>query len=322
MIDVQQAKQKIINYLSEKGPSIPNRIAKIIEMSPIFTSAILSELIGEKRVKISNIKIGSSPVYLLPGQEADLEAVAIENLTGPKKEAYLKLKENLVLIDKSQPPHIRVALRSIKDFAIPLKLNEDIIWKYLTLENEKVTQILQKRYNIRENKKEETQENLVVENEESKVIPNNNDIQENKEIKQEETQENNEVKQENKEPQETQETNSKEENEDKKIKTASDFLNQIKSFLKKKNIDFLEESSLDKKEIIATARINTLIGQMKFLLIVKNKKKLLEKDIKEAYDKAIKQRLPCILLYYSELTKKTMDYYKEYRDIVKLLKIE
>ena len=91
MIDVSKKKEEIIEYLSKNGPSLPLKIAKAVDMTNIFTTAILSELTNEKRVKTSNLKIGSSPLYLIPGQEDKLEKYENE-LKGPKKEAYLKSK--------------------------------------------------------------------------------------------------------------------------------------------------------------------------------------------------------------------------------------
>ena len=92
MIDVGQKKEKIISFIKDNGPSLPVRIAKTIEMEPVFASAILSELLNEKRIKMSNLRVGSSSLYLLQGQEKMLEDFA-DNLKSVEKEAFLKLKE-------------------------------------------------------------------------------------------------------------------------------------------------------------------------------------------------------------------------------------
>ena len=93
MIDVEQVKQKILKILRIKGPSLPVPISREIEMSPMFASAILAELVGEGRINLSNLKVGSSPLYLLPEQEQKLESFAESNLGGFEKQAYLKLKQ-------------------------------------------------------------------------------------------------------------------------------------------------------------------------------------------------------------------------------------
>jgi len=136
MIDIQEKKNKIISFLRIGGPSLPVRIAKTIEMDPVFASAILSELLGTKQIKMSHMKVGASPLYLIPGQEQKLEDHT-ENLKSIEKEAYLKLKENKILTDENEEPSIRVALRNIKDFAIPFKSQDKIMWKYAFASEEK-----------------------------------------------------------------------------------------------------------------------------------------------------------------------------------------
>ena len=42
----------------------------------------------------------------------------------------MKLKNSKILKDSDQEPAIRVALRGLKDFAIPFKFNGDIMWRY------------------------------------------------------------------------------------------------------------------------------------------------------------------------------------------------
>ena len=119
VINIGEVKQKIINFLQEKGPSLPVHITKVTGMNLMISSAILSEMLNERTIKQSHLKIGSSSLYYLPGQEKLLENFSL-NLKGFEKEAYIKLRENTILEDDSQIPAIRVALQGIKDFAIPI----------------------------------------------------------------------------------------------------------------------------------------------------------------------------------------------------------
>ena len=129
MINIQEKKDKIISFLKENGPSLPVRIAKAIEMEPMFASAITSELIDSKQVKTSHLRIGSSPLYFLPGGEQRLEEYT-ENLKSAEKEAYLKLKKNKLIVDEDEDPVTRVALRNIKDFAVSFGPPEKTMWRY------------------------------------------------------------------------------------------------------------------------------------------------------------------------------------------------
>lgn len=140
-INVSSIKEKIIEYIRERGPSLPANLTKISGMNLTFTSAILSELLAERKIKISNLKVGSSPLYYLEGQEEKLENF-IDNLKPVEKDAFLKLKQNRILEDEKQSPQIRVALRSIKDFAIPIKVGEKLFWKYHLLSDEKAKEAI------------------------------------------------------------------------------------------------------------------------------------------------------------------------------------
>ena len=72
-METEDTHKKIIEILKIKGPSLPIQIAKQIRISSLFVSAFLSELTDEKTIKVSHLKVGGSPLYLLPGQEPLLE---------------------------------------------------------------------------------------------------------------------------------------------------------------------------------------------------------------------------------------------------------
>ena len=63
---------RIINLLQNKGPTLPIHISTETGVSMLFASAFLSELMAKKSVRVSHMKIGSSPLYYLPGQEEQL----------------------------------------------------------------------------------------------------------------------------------------------------------------------------------------------------------------------------------------------------------
>ena len=130
--DTSALKEKIIFIIKTRGPSLPAHIAGETGMNILFSSAFLSELISERKLKTSNLRVGSSPLYLIPGQEPLLEKSA-HHLKSKEKEAFELLNQRKFLLDSEQEPAIRVALRAIKDFAIPFEKNNEIIWRYLTV---------------------------------------------------------------------------------------------------------------------------------------------------------------------------------------------
>jgi len=127
--DTSKTKEGIIEFLKINGPSLPVHIAHGAGLSQLFTSAFLSELFSEKKIRMSHLRVGSSPVYLLYGQEEGLEKYS-NHLKSKEKEAFMLLKEKQVLKDDEQEPAIRVALRAIKDFAIPFEKNGEQYWGY------------------------------------------------------------------------------------------------------------------------------------------------------------------------------------------------
>ena len=132
-----EIKEKIISIFKNKGPCLPVDVAKETGLSILFASAFLSEFISEKKIKISNMKVGNSPLYFIPGQEKMLENFS-EYLKSKEKEAFILLKEKKILKDSEQEPAIRVALRAIKDFAIFFKKNEEIYWRYFITEEAEI----------------------------------------------------------------------------------------------------------------------------------------------------------------------------------------
>lgn len=141
MIDVNDKKNRILRFLEGTGPSLPVRIARSIEMDPMFASAIMSDLISSKQILSSNLKVGASPLYFLPGQESMLENFSGE-LKSVEKVAFDLLKGHKVLMDEDLEPAIRVALRSIRDFAVPFKYKERIMWRYRFVSPDDVQKVL------------------------------------------------------------------------------------------------------------------------------------------------------------------------------------
>ena len=145
-------KEKILAILRRRGPSLPVHVAREMEMSMLFASAFLSELLSEKKIKISFMRVGSSPLYFIAGQEVSLKKFS-QYLGRKEKEAYSLLENKKFLKDTEQEPAIRVALRSMKDFAIPFKKSEEIYWKFFTesednlkiLEKPKIQKIIEKK---------------------------------------------------------------------------------------------------------------------------------------------------------------------------------
>ncbi len=335
-IDVADVKRKILQILEKDGPTVPTPLAKKLGMQPMFASAILSELLNEKRVKTSSLKVGSSPLYLIPGQEEKLEAYT-ENLTGVEKEAYLKLKDNKFLEDTTQEPKIRVALRGLKDFAIPLQHNGKTFWKYFSVSNDKIKDALYDGQEVaigervvgqkiwEDIQKEQPKEEIKIQqpNPEAEKIVNVLVNEAEKTFTKEAIKEPLQVGKIQNEPIVLQESNvMKLANENKKLKKLTEkdlFLENVKRMLYGKNIEILETISYDKKQVIAKARVNVDQNCILFFL---DKKRPDEKDLIKAYKKAKEYHLPYYIITQAEAPKKIKENLEVYRHLLGLDNLE
>jgi hypothetical protein len=199
-------KQKVLDYIRLNGPSLPMRVAKTLGLDTIIASAYLAELVSQKKVYVSNLKVGGSPVYYLPNTEHLLEKFS-DHLNAKEKEAFFFLKSQRVTKDSDLTPQLRVAMGFIKDFAKPIVVEapdgtEEKYWKWFSLKNEEVSQIIkQKYYPIKqeEERKEQLLEKIKQEptnqitkdtkskdnslNEQIKIIKEKSDDEENNEVK-------------------------------------------------------------------------------------------------------------------------------------------
>ncbi len=291
--DTKPIKESIMDFLKTNGPSLPVQISREIKMDSIFGSAFLSELLSQKRIKITNMKVGGSPVYYVEGTEAQLEKYAQEYLKSKEKDAFLLLKEKKFLVDIEQEPSIRVALRSIKDFAKPFEKENKIIWRYfLSKENE---------YKLSEEKpKEETKEIIHLEETEKKP-----------EIKEEKPKEEKITKKKTTKKK----TSTKRKSQEKKNEK---FFNTVKENLIKNQMEITDIMGFSKGHLTLKVKEK---GEEK-ILVAYNKKRLTEADIITAHKKAKEHELNYIIFSLGEPAKKTNSFIEAIRDLSSIKKIE
>lgn len=298
-------KEKVIQTIRIRGPVIPVQISKVIGTDILMASAMLSELVSKNILKISHVKFGSTPLYYLPGQESRLQDFA-KNLHEKEKRAYDLLMQRKLLRDKIAEPVVRVALRNIKDFAVPLqvKINDDveIFWKWYLITNEEAGRIIKEMIKLDKPKKEikPVQETIAGKEQEKPR-------EEQKEIKREELKER------------LPEKESKKEQKKKFIdKTAEDaFLNEIKKFLEKNNIELIEEKIVKKKsDLDLVIEVPSAVGSLTYYCKAKSKKRISDSDLSSAFVQGQLKKLPVLFLTKGELTKKAKEMLsKEFKNI-------
>lgn len=138
-------REKLLQIVQDKGPLLPAQINRNLNTNVLFASAMLSEMVDAKKLKLSHMKIGGSPLYYCAGQESQLESFA-EKLDAPYLNAFNLLKDNKIIRDRDQQPSVRVSLREIKDFAVPLEVTAngatDLFWKYYLVEDNEAKDLI------------------------------------------------------------------------------------------------------------------------------------------------------------------------------------
>ncbi|MGV8142365.1 MAG: hypothetical protein ACP5NS_01870 [Candidatus Pacearchaeota archaeon] len=306
MQKVLQIKERILEVVRQRGPELPVRIANTIGVNNLFTAAFMSELVGEQKLKISHMRVGSSPLYYIIGQEEQLQKYT-DYLNHKEKEAFKTLKENKILNEEELEPAIRVALKNIKDFAIPLQITNNaqtkVFWKIHTLSNDEAKNIIESKLNPKIQKveekiiqKEEIKEEVIEEKTPlAKKVDDNLDIFESpkeKIVKKQITKE-----------------------------ISSHFLTNIKAILEEKKFEVLTELLVKKKEYSAKIRAETHLGKQEFYLVAKEKKKITADDLSLALQKAQAEKMPALIFSTGEIDKKAKEYYTEWRNLIKHEKI-
>jgi len=330
--DPQEIRDQILSMLRFKGPSLPVHVSGKVGLSMLFAGAFLSELASDKSLKISNMKVGGSPLYYLQGQEAQLEKF-YTYLPGKEKEAFLLLKQNKILRDNEQEPAIRVALRQLKDFALPFKFNNIVFWRFHTITEEEIRNIFSKPLQPKPIERPKIETKPVVKEEpliekpilkaplikkeplkiiEKPIIKDEPLIEEKASeiiakpiIKEEPLIE-------EKAPTGVP-PNSELGGKKPKIKEKpkSDFVNEIINFLSTQDMEVLEEKEVKKKEYQAIIRLDTNLGKMRFLCIAKDKKRITDNDFALSIQKSQSVNMPALFISPGEPTKKAQEYLKE-----------
>ena len=339
-------KEKIVGLIRQKGPCLPSNIYKELETNQLFASAMLGELVSSGTLKVSTLKRSSSPYYYLEDEKEKLQTIA-HYLNDKDPLAYNLIKENLVVRDSDQSPLIRVTLRAIKDFAIPLKINLNgeiiLFWKWYIISNKEAEEKIKEILGIKQPEtKQEKLPEQIKSSEPTKEIETKEEPEKQIEqpLKQDkiETQvvEKTKIEDKKTEPKEIIqktkeipkiETNSKKEIEQKQkplIESksiqddSSPFLIKLKKYFEKNNILVIEQEIINrtKTEIDFILEIPSPVGNLSYYCKAKNKKKINDSDIASAYVQGQQKKLPILVIITGDMTKKSKEMLKnEFRGI-------
>lgn len=138
-------REKILALARQRGPLLPADVARVLKVSSLFASAMLSEMVESKFLQISFLKIGGSPLYYLPGQTQQLEQY-VSKLNPKDRGVFELLREKGVLRDSGQELLVRYSLRQLRDFARPLHVARgeaaELYWRFYALSEQEALDIM------------------------------------------------------------------------------------------------------------------------------------------------------------------------------------
>ena len=296
MEKAMELREKIVDIVKSKGPVLPVQISKEIGTNILMASAHLAELTASKRLKISNVKVGGSPLYYLAGQEAMLQKF-VGNFNDKEKKAFDLLSQNRILMDSEQEPVIRVALREIKDFAMPLNVTYNnstkIFWKWYLETDDEAEKLIKTKLGI-EKPEEKKIEEKAKKAELVKPLKEKPISKEFKEAPQQKLKERAE-----KLP----------EKRGRKPKEKEDlFLKDLMKFFEKNKIRIVSsEVSKRNSEIDFIVEIPSVVGNLQYYCKARNKKRISDSDLSTAYVRGQLKKLPVLVLSPGELSAKAQE---------------
>ena len=330
-------KEKILTIMQEKGPILPKDLMKDLGANTILIGAALSELAAQKKIAISHMKIGGSPIYYLKEHKDKLQEFS-EHLNEKDQRTYELLKERRILSDTEQTPLVRVSLRNIKDFAKPLEATtpnrKKIFWKWYMLSPEetekKIRDVLVPETNLTSPshsplntspptptiplKTQQTQQSNI-EIQKSSLIPKQEQELVNKlsqpkiiiqkKLTKKEQPRMEKFTEEQKPLKKPIEQELEKEQALELVEPDDKLHKKTKGFFKTKNILIKEINIIRKnKEIDYIVQIPSPVGGIEYYCKVKEKKRANDGDIASAFVQAQAKKLPILYIATGDLTKK------------------
>jgi len=310
---------RILQFISMSGPTTPSKVAKLINTDSLLASAHLSDLISQKKVKVSNLKIGGTPLYYIPGQEEQLYKFAHGNINPKDFEVLEFLKEKKILREQELELLPRVALRGLKDFAVPFNVTmhgeTGLFWKFYLVSDEERDQLVRQMLvpvarevtkQVAPVDKESTP--MLMEEEYERVSAQTKLIAE-EPVRTERREESSAGGKREVEEKVQEKHMAKVKEKPRKKKVVEDtFSEDMEAFFKRLKIIIEQKETLRKNaEMNYLVKVPSVVGQMKYFCKAKNKSKCDERDLSAAYMEAQMKKLPLLFLYTDELNKKAQE---------------
>ncbi len=281
---------KVIEVLEKEKACLPIHVAKYLGIDTLIANALLESLVSRGIILKTKSKIGDSYIYYLPGYKEEalrlLESY-LEKEVPPKNQVYKFLKENKIVTSRDLPANLLSYLDELEDIAIKeisfIKGDEIKYWRYYKLSKEEAEKIIIDRFYKEEEKKVE-------------------------------------------EVQKAQEVVSKEIS--KEVKPKVEVVKRKKEVKVKKSVNLVNVmrelgrviTKFDEDTYLIEIEVNNLLKQ-KYIVIIKDKKKISESDITFAFAKSNEFRKPVIILTNGSLSSNAKELLKVYEGLVNIIKV-
>ncbi|MBD3361332.1 hypothetical protein GF358_00915 [Candidatus Woesearchaeota archaeon] len=339
--------------LVRASPLQPTNLGKILGKDSLMASAMLSEMSSKGLLKISHLKVGSSPLYYSPEHPEHLLNY-LQSLNEKDRKTVELLKDKKILRDSELTPLQRACARNIKDFASPLEVSNDgskeLFWKwYLTPDaeaEELIKEVLDKapikvvekpkveesgpekqepekeveEKSVPESKREETSS----ENGESKPEPKKMEKERPKtKLKKSEIKPDKEEQEPDKQEASSSELRGAEQQKETRknigpvfVDLGDPFLKKVKCFFDNNNITIHEVNTIKKKaEFNLVIEIPTPLGSLFYFCKAKNNKRISNSDLSNAFVQGQLKKLPVVFLSPGVLTKPAKIFMKDLKGL-------
>ncbi|MBD3209397.1 hypothetical protein GF367_03175 [Candidatus Woesearchaeota archaeon] len=288
----------ILAVLQQKGPCLPIHIKQAIGQGDTFTiGAFLTELREVGKIKVSNTKRDGSPFYYVPEHAPRLVQFLDDLGEKDRRTAHL-LKEKKLLQDDKQEPLIRVSLRQIKDFAVPvnvkLKDKDILFWKWYLVPNDEAEALVKRALHIEERP------------------PTLHPVKQQASPAQAPPQEQEEMEEEKPRPVPAAQLLKG------KDDTGDKFMKQLLEYFAEKRIQVITKDIKRKgKDIEFELSVPTAVGRVDYFCKAKSKKKSNDGDLSSAYVHGQGKKLPVLYITTGKVTKKVKEKLKnEFKGLV------
>lgn len=277
-------REKILNYISENGPTLPVDIVKLTGGDSLISNAYLSELVSSKEILKSDELVGTANIYYLPGQEDKLKnklSELIDFKKTPKNFQTKKVVETPDLIKRRE------------EFNNRLKLIED---------REKKEKIIERPKNIIKKIVEIPKKSPIIEEKKLPLTDSEKMIEKPREII-------------NKIVEKVKPKLNKTNYDDNKSLYHSAI-----NFLENSN-EIISKNMIDENSGTCVIRVKSSVGPIKFYVNIINKKRLTKSDIAEKYAESIEKKMPVIIITNATIANTSKKYLKELGGFVRVKKI-